>query len=303
MAADPGRALLAAARERRLPHAILLEGRPGGSARRAAAELARALFCQAARGSEPCGTCIDCLQVQAGTHPDWIVLSPAEGSAGIKIEEVRALLARISLRPYRAPAQLVLVEPADKLNEVCQNALLKTLEEPEEHTYFILSSPQPEKLLPTVRSRTQRFDLSEDEPGPADPEAERLSRLVLEFVLYDIDGTSAAGSGRPRADCLARVPDLSKLERPALAGLFDGLIAYYRDLLYVRSGAPDALPGDSTLSEKKRFAPALDPDAICDRIEIFSRTKESILHNANARIALAAFWNELIDTRPENRTP
>lgn len=138
----------------RVGAAYLFCGTAGEEAHRAAVALAQALVCP--RGG--CGDtapCDDCRLVAAGDHPDVTILSP-DSATGYRIEQVRdEVIARAQKTPVRSPAKVFVLERADQLRGVSANALLKTIEEPPGDTHFILCSPAPDLVLPTIVSRCQ----------------------------------------------------------------------------------------------------------------------------------------------------
>lgn len=159
----------------RLPHALLLTG-PAGIGKLAFAEvLASSLLCDTPRDDgTACGSCTACTWHASGNHPDFRRIRPeayedevtgedeGKGSAKadrkkseqIRIDQVRALESFIQVGSHRG-RRVILIEPAEAMNEATANALLKSLEEPPEGVHFLLVSHAAERLLPTVRSRTR----------------------------------------------------------------------------------------------------------------------------------------------------
>ncbi len=90
------------------------------------------------------------------SHPDLILVSAPEKE--IKIEQIKNLIWQLSLKPYSAPLKVAIIDDAHLMNQDAQNALLKTLEEPQDHTLLILISEYPLALLPTIISRCQRIN-------------------------------------------------------------------------------------------------------------------------------------------------
>jgi DNA polymerase-3 subunit delta' len=138
-----------AARERRLHHGVLLLGPRGCGKSLAARWLARDLLCGDRDEGAP--------QVQRaarGSHPDLHVVTLPEDRQDIPVDAVRELSATLERAPVEAGARVAIVDPADRLNEQGQNALLKTLEEPGEATWLLLVTNRPEALLETIRSRS-----------------------------------------------------------------------------------------------------------------------------------------------------
>lgn len=90
-------------------------------------------------------------------HPDLHRVFPAPGKRTIAVEQIRALSETLSMRSYRGAAKVAIIEPAEAMTPAAANALLKTLEEPTAQTYLFLVTHQPDRLLPTIRSRCQGF--------------------------------------------------------------------------------------------------------------------------------------------------
>ena len=131
-------------------HAFLIHGEAGCGKRTLAMTLSMALHCEQ-KGSQPCLECGPCKRMLAGTHPDHIVVK--NDKTIISVDEVRELIDALSEKPYEGGFRTVVIEDADKLNDRAQNALLKTLEEPDGRTVFFLLTARKEALLPTIRSR------------------------------------------------------------------------------------------------------------------------------------------------------
>ncbi len=141
----------------RAPHALLLHGPGGIGKRRIALRLAGALLCTGA-APRPCGGCRSCHLLNAGSHPDFRLLTPAEGEATIPIAAVRDLIDRSTLAAERA--RVAIIAPAEAMNQAAANAFLKTLEEPAGSAAFILVSDAPGRLPATIRSRCRKMAFS-----------------------------------------------------------------------------------------------------------------------------------------------
>ncbi|MFH1998616.1 MAG: DNA polymerase III subunit delta' [Planctomycetota bacterium] len=138
---------------RRLPHALLFSGPSGIGKFLVARWIAAAYLCQDAG----CGICPSCKKALAFLHPDIHRVEAEEGRRDITISQVRRLSDAVGLKSFEADSKAVIIDDADRMNEESQNAFLKTLEEPPPDTLIILVSSQSERLLPTIRSRCQRF--------------------------------------------------------------------------------------------------------------------------------------------------
>ena len=137
----------------RLAHACLFDGPESVGKRTAALALAKALCCTEAPGLG-CGTCDACRRIDTGQHPDVLSLAPADKL--YVIEQAREIVTIASTRPHEAAARVIILDRADALNPSSANCLLKTLEEPCPGNHLVLVTSAPDRLLPTIRSRTQR---------------------------------------------------------------------------------------------------------------------------------------------------
>src|SRR5438270_3335729 len=144
-------------RRGRLAHAYLFAGPPGVGKRLFADELARALLCEnpPAGRLEACDQCPSCLQVAAGTHPDFFVAVKPEDKLEFPIDVMRELCQSLSLKSARGRGKVAIVDDADDLNEESANCFLKTLEEPPPRSVLVLIGSSADRQLPTIVSRCQ----------------------------------------------------------------------------------------------------------------------------------------------------
>ncbi|HEX2064696.1 MAG TPA: DNA polymerase III subunit gamma/tau, partial [Acidimicrobiales bacterium] len=148
------RAMANALREGRVSHAYLFSGPRGTGKTSTARILAKALNCAQPQDGEPCGTCQSCVAVQQGSSLDVHELDAASNNG---VEAMRELVSRAALTtPGRW--KVYIVDEVHMLSTAASNALLKTLEEPPSHVVFVLVTTDPQKVLPTIRSRTQHYE-------------------------------------------------------------------------------------------------------------------------------------------------
>lgn len=152
--------------QKRVPQALLINGTLGIGKRRLAEQFAYALLCETPQiDGISCGRCSSCLLIKAQTHPDFMVVEPEEDSktkktkTSIGIDQIRALMDKLSLKPQFDRYRVILIQPADALNTASANAFLKYLEEPTERTVLILVTHRMNKLPATIKSRCQKFTL------------------------------------------------------------------------------------------------------------------------------------------------
>jgi DNA polymerase III subunit gamma/tau len=135
-------------------HAYLFSGPRGCGKTTSARILAKALNCTDLQGGEPCEKCDSCNQVAAGSSMDVIEMDAASNNG---VDAMRDLVSRASLGTS-GRRKVYIVDEVHMLSTAASNALLKTLEEPPDHVVFVLATTDPQKVLPTIRSRTQHFE-------------------------------------------------------------------------------------------------------------------------------------------------
>ena len=136
--------------EGRLTNPLLLLGSEGVGRRYAALQATRELFCTGDK-STSC-SCVDCIQVAQGTHPDLLVLAPQDGK-DIGVDAARSLIETINTYPTQSALRVILIDGADRMTVPAANALLKTLEEPPATARVFLLAESSSRVLPTIRSR------------------------------------------------------------------------------------------------------------------------------------------------------
>ena len=148
----------------RLAHALIIEG-PAGSGKTALARaMVARLLCREDQ-AHACGQCRSCTLLAGAAHPDYFALEPEEGSEVIKIDQVRALIAKLNLTTSISERKVAYIHPAEAMNAAAANALLKSLEEPAGNTVLILVSNNPGRLPVTIRSRCQAISVNQPDPG------------------------------------------------------------------------------------------------------------------------------------------
>ena len=145
-----------AIKDNKIAHAYLFCG-PRGTGKTTMARLfAKALNCKEGLGHQ-CNACDSCIGIMKGEHPDVIEIDAASNST---VDSVRQLIDNISYQPIMSDYKVYIIDEVHNMSNLAFNALLKTLEEPPEFAVFILATTEPQKILPTILSRVQRFDFS-----------------------------------------------------------------------------------------------------------------------------------------------
>ena len=274
------------------PPALLIHGPAGVGSYELAVALAAAALCETAPGparpaGRACGHCPGCQTLRAGTHPDLLLLLPealqgelgwgsgeeaeaapsAEEGGGkssrkpsreIRVEALRRAVAFAQQTSSRGGAKVVLVHPAERMNAVAANTLLKTLEEPPPRFRFLLSSAAPQRLLPTVRSRCRslRLGLPPAEQAQAWLEGQGQSPEAAGLLLAAAGGApfealARAGQGLDAAlwrelPAEVRAGRSARLAELPLPLLIDALTKLCHDRMRrVLDAAPRFFPVDS----------------------------------------------------------
>ena len=139
----------------RIHHAFLFTGPRGVGKTTAARVLSRALCCEQGPTPEPCGTCVLCTSILAGSAPDVIEI---DGASNNSVDDVRELREGVRYLPSQARYRIYIIDEVHMLTKQAFNALLKTLEEPPPHVVFVFATTEPQKIPETILSRVQRFD-------------------------------------------------------------------------------------------------------------------------------------------------
>jgi DNA polymerase-3 subunit delta' len=212
-----------------LPHALLLGGAEGLGKRAFAEAFVRARLCEHPRDGFACGSCRTCALLEAGTHPDRVLVTLEENPnthklrSEIVVEQIRALSARLAMATQLGGWQVAVIDPADAMNPASANALLKTLEEPTPSSLILLIADQPWRLPATIRSRCQRVDFA----FPARAEAEQWLRA--QGIPDATRALDAAGGNPGRALAFAQNDELQRRDSVArdLAALARGRASVY----------------------------------------------------------------------------
>jgi DNA polymerase-3 subunit gamma/tau len=160
--AHVSRTLKNAVAQNRLAHAYLFVGPRGIGKTSTARILAKSLNCVKGPTVTPCGECDNCREIAAGNSLDVIEI---DGASNNSVEDVRQLRENVRYAPAKGRYKIYLIDEVHMLSAAAFNALLKTLEEPPDHVKFIFATTEPQKVLATILSRCQRFDLHRIPPN------------------------------------------------------------------------------------------------------------------------------------------
>ena len=140
----------------KLHHALLIQGPNGIGKSDFVSYFAQLLLCQNRLGDKTCGQCQSCLLNAAATHPDLHVV---ESDKQIGVEQIREAIKQLTSSAHLSGAKVLIIHHAHTMTESSANALLKTLEEPTQKTYLLLTTDKPERILATIKSRCEKLAL------------------------------------------------------------------------------------------------------------------------------------------------
>ena len=197
-------ALRNAVRDGRVAHAYLFSGPRGTGKTSTARILAKALNCTDLQDGEPCGVCASCVEITKGSSLDVHELDAASNNG---VDAMRDLVSRAALgTPGRQ--KVYIVDEVHMLSTPASNALLKTLEEPPAHVVFVLATTDPQKVLPTIRSRTQHFEfrlLGPETLGELLAQVRQDAHLDVPDEALDLAVRRGRGSARDALSVLDQV--------------------------------------------------------------------------------------------------
>lgn len=182
----------------RVAHAILFSGVRGVGKTTLARLMAKSLNCLDGPTAVPCNKCRSCSEISAGSALDLLEI---DGASNRGIQEVRELRDKIKFMPTSARYKIVIIDEVHMLTNEAFNALLKTLEEPPAHVYFMFATTELHKIPVTILSRCQRFELrrvSSEELSRhfrqlAEKEEVEIGKTALSLIVREADGSVRDG--------------------------------------------------------------------------------------------------------------
>jgi len=309
----------------RVSHAYLFAG-PGRVGKSTTAlEFAQALNCTG--DDPPCGACRQCERIAAGKHADLEILGigglcgeeqhdhARDNSRDIRICQVRRLEEVVSRAPFEGRTRAVIIDPADAMNDLAANALLKTLEEPPPGVVIVLVTEREEKLLPTIRSRARRIGFW-GQPreaieralrthwGADAEQAATLSRLAGGRLGWAVAALRDASVLTDREEALDRAEALASAtigerfayastlgggfsrDREGTHAVLDAWQAWWRDLLLVSSGRPEQATHQERLDTLRALASQCQPRDCARALRAIAEAGQQLDENASPVLAL-----------------
>ncbi|MCC6225357.1 MAG: DNA polymerase III subunit gamma/tau [Microthrixaceae bacterium] len=306
--------------------AYLFSGPRGTGKTTTARILAKVLNCTDVRDGEPCGECESCLAMDAGSSYDLFELDAASNNG---VDAMRDLISRAAVgSPGRT--KVYILDEVHMLSAAASNALLKTLEEPPDHVTFVLATTDPQKVLPTIRSRTQHFEfsllsaeqledyvrwvvadagLSVDDAGVA--HVVRAGRGSARDMLSALDQVVAAGGVLDRPEVLAELAaavgdrDTSRALVAVAEALDQGrdprvvgeaLLGALRDAFLVAVGAPAGHLSDADRTAAANLGGEIGAAGLTRALELLGAALIEMRQAADPRIPLEVALVRITDS-------
>ena len=263
----------------RFPQTVLLSGDNTGGLETLSAVLAAGILCENT-GSRPCGTCISCRKAEQGIHPDLTVID--EGENELKVDLARRIKAENAIIPNDGARRVTVIRHAQNLNPMAQNALLKELEEPPSHAFFILTAEQPDALLQTVRSRCAKFAL---EPPRQAVSNEDAAALLAPYL--------AALAERREDRMMLAALALEKPQRRTLLGILGVLQAALRDAVFAAKALPQAPLQPALRRQTAALARAVSADRLLTVYDFVEELIDRVSRNAAAAAVTCALTSDV----------
>lgn len=270
-----------AATHQRIPQAMFFVGPLHCALADFAIQIMQLLHCKV-NSSEPCLACLDCQMAQNTEHPDVLWVKPEKAGGAIKIDQVRELQNSAFLTPQRSHYRIIAIEAADRMNNASANALLKILEEPAEHTVFILIAQQLSTVLPTILSRCQIITFSSQDDsvennlltlGDKYPEESERSAIVRQSETI-LEGLIALIEQKEHPCTLA-----AQWTQFDLGTLLWFLYLAYSQLQYNHFATPAA--SGPAIKQLHRLSTLLNPMLIFSQIDKINTLLRKLSHNMN----------------------
>lgn len=295
--------------------AYLFAGEEGIGKHFVAVKFAQAINCLKGKG-DACAECASCLKIERMQHPD--VFDICAEAADIKIEQVRELKKRVSLRPYEGRKKVVIINDAHQFTDDASNAALKTLEEPPQDSVFVLVTSKPNLLFKTIVSRCRllRFSpLRREELEELLKREHHLPHEMAHYLAYFCEGRIGSALRLKDTDILEhknRVIDEFILgerpfspervfgkEREQMRGALNIVAAWFRDVYAVKTGLPHSQlinldRKDELLGSMNRYTwPRLETimDSISDSLFYLERNISTKLLFFNLRMLIWQRWS------------
>jgi len=296
--------------ENQFTHAVMISGEPGTGKKTLASVIAKAILCSSGK-ERPCNECENCRLFDSGEHPDMILIQKGnplaaetrKGRSSIPVSDIREMIRICSQYAYKSVNRVIIIQDAENLTVQAQNCLLKIMEDPPLHTYFIMTTSKPSDVLITIRSRCRPIKLSPWDSGyiiqvllqsgvssekariiaaSSSGSIGRALQMASDETYWEIrkDIISVFFLTSQRSDIL-RISTAWKDRKEDAESLFDILENAVHHLLVHRLDPGFPLPPDEYSADWVRFSEEADMERFVFLLDQISEAKKQCSFNVN----------------------
>jgi DNA polymerase III delta' subunit len=286
LAAQTGHARIAALLQqavarKSVPQSLILAGPEGTGKRAMAIALAQAVNCPNPKNGDACGDCHTCARIARGDHYDVVVVEPEDGTATIKIEQLREqVLNAVGYRPFEANKRVFIIDPADAMTDNGQDALLKTLEEPPTSAILMLITSYPDSLARTIQSRCRRLRFEKADTGFAEPPAADFEPAMA-FLMAAVERSVPK---KLKASATLATVKGDRRVREAVSTRLEIVSALLRDVSAVAADELGAVQHRDAAGELRTLAKSFDQHRIAKAWAALQRAQQALDRNGGPKI-------------------
>lgn len=288
-------------------HAYLFSGPEGIGKSSFSSDFANMLLCTG-EGPHACGKCIACTTFNAGTNPDYLKIE-SDGNS-ISVDSIREIQSGAIIRPMYSKRKVYYIKQAEKMTQQAQNSLLKTLEESPTYCVIILSTHNPEMLIPTVRSRVLKYSFKKNSTKEVEEvlKGKNIENDNIRFITAFADGipglavelASSEDFIKLREDTFDYLRSLIKRDIKAqfdfvkfliknsdeIDNILNILSCFYRDVLVAKKclGLKVLINSDKE-DMIREYGKKISSGSLCRIVEDIEDIRRNIKQNANIELA------------------
>jgi DNA polymerase III delta' subunit len=229
----------------RIANAYLFVGSRGIGKTTLSRIFAKAINCSTPNGVEPCGECSNCRQIAEGRSLD---VTEIDGASHNKVEDIHQIIDAVQFAPTSGKYKIFIVDEVHMLTTAAFNALLKTLEEPPPYVRFIFATTEGDKVLPTIISRCQRFDLRRIQTNQIVERLEYIcsqEKIEATYPYFDAELNKRYKVGKAK---------IEQLEDPISLSSPTQLAILFYDILRLSNKSDDRSTGEEALTELSKHS-------------------------------------------------
>lgn len=242
-----------------------------------ALKFAAAVNCLSPQEGNGCGACLSCRKISHGNHPDVIVTDPKGTS--FKIEQGREIQKKVNFKHYEGKYKVLVLTGADVMTLPAANSMLKILEEPPDHTIFILTAENGDNILPTVLSRCQVIKFGGEDRGASGKDGEDAGSQVQQAIDF-VQKLHQMDDGQ-----LLKISESWEKDRENVKKLLECLLIWFRDIAVAKLTGKRMMVENQYRWDLLMDSP-LPPEAALRAAQVVEQSQKLIGQNANLRLVL-----------------